>query len=357
MDPIGPKSFIFLSNIFQNVPLSCGILIFLILFAGFFATSETALSFCNRVRFKVKAENGSRVAKVIVYLLNKFDKSIIVILIGTNIIQIGASTYATLFFCSFFDQGVASIVSTIVMTLLVFLFSETIPKSIAKARPDGIASLIAYPLWLFSILLWPLSFLLNLIVLLIKKVFHIEKSQNQMTEDDFQDIVEDVKEDGEIDSEEGDIIQAAVDFSDITVKRVMVPMNQVTCLNIKNSSKKQILDFMTNTEFTRIPVYEEDKNHIIGVLNCKKYLQRSLDSTNFTLRSLLTPAIYVSEDKKLDDMVDEFQSKQTHIAFVRNKDNSILGMLTMEDVLEELVGEIDEKEPIQPIVNQEVHHE
>ena len=194
MDPVGPC---YLSSVFQNVGLSVFILIALILISAFFAASETALSYCNRVRFKVKAENGSRSSKVIIKLLTKFDSSIIVILIGTNIFHICMSTFATLFACSFiYDQGVASLVATIATTLLVFFFSETIPKRIAKARPDGVAIFVCYPIYFFSILFYPLSILFMGIISLIKKMFHIKEDDNKMTEDDFQDIVEDVKEIG-----------------------------------------------------------------------------------------------------------------------------------------------------------------
>ena len=197
MDPLVPLPNINLTNLTKVYSFSA-LIVVLVIFSAFFSASETALTCCNRVRIKVKAENGSKAARLAMKLINMYDRSIITLLIGNNIVNILASSLATIVFLVIFrgNDSLASTISTIVMTLLILFFGEVIPKNMAKEKADKFILFSCYPLMLFHILFFPVMFILNLLLKAIKKIFKVDDSQSTMTEDEFQGIVETV-EDGQ----------------------------------------------------------------------------------------------------------------------------------------------------------------
>lgn len=347
MDPLVPLSSVLLSaNFFPSTKFIVYlvlILIFVVL-SAFFSATETALTCCNRVRMKVKAENGNKTSKLVLKLIDMYDRSLITLLIGNNIVNTAASVIATSAAIILFrNEGVASLVSTIVMTILIFILGETLPKNFAKGNPDRFISVCAYPLIVLHVVFYPVMLIFNFLLWGFKKIFRVSNNDNAITEDEFQGIIETVEEEGVIDEEESDIIQAAVDFGDITVKDVLTPIEHIKAIDIKHISRKQLMKSLIDIDYSRIPVYEENINNIVGIFHVRKFLKAAMKSKNFSIRSAITEPYFVESNTKLDDMTDMFKENKMHMAIVKDEHNKIIGLVTMEDVLEELIGVIPEE--------------
>lgn len=346
MDPLVPLSQINFSNLIltstQNQTLSNIILIIVLIFvAAFFSMAETAFSTCNKIRIKIKAEDGNRHAKLAMKVIDNYDKSLITVLIGHNIVNFVASAIATLVAVAFIEnEGVASVVSTIIMTILVLLFGEIIPKNIAKANADKSCLILAYPIRFLMIVLYPLSMIFYGITLLVMKIFNNKEKEPEMTEDDLQNIVEAIEEEGVIEEEESDLIQSAIEFDSIVVKEIFTPRKKMYAINIRDDRDELIKTLVKgNISFSRIPVYDGSIDNIIGILHVRKFLKEYMLDRDVDIKSLLIEPYFVKPNIKLDDMLDGFSQHKTHIAIVTNNNERVVGMVTMDDVLEELVGE------------------
>lgn len=359
MDPLVPlPSLLNLSvSIDTNLIVRIIVILLCIILAAIFAAAETGISQANRFRVTARADAGNRRAKILQKIINKEDNFIINILILINVTHIVPSMMATFLFATIItNNDLASVLSTIIMTIIIFLFSETLPKYIANKNPDKTAEFLAIPLYLISFIVTPFALIFRLLVKLIKKIFKIDDSENQITEEDFQDTVNDNEELGTLDEDESNIINAAVDFGDYTVKEVLTPLNKMITYDVNKSSRREVISFARNVEFTRIPVYENDVNNIIGVLHIRKYLLSANANRNyFNFRSILTKPLFVNEFTKIDVMFEIFQNNRTHMAIVRNEDNQVIGLVTMEDVVEKLVGDIDEKNPPKLLFSKNSH--
>lgn len=322
------------------------IIILCVILSAIFAAAETSISKCNRFRVTARSEANIKKAKVLYKIINNSDQFIINILICINVCHIVPSMLATFLFASLIPSNdVASVVSTVVMTIIIFLFSETLPKYVASRNVEKTAEELAIPLYIIGIIIYPIAFIFRLLVMLIKKLFKINNDENNITGEDFQDTIEDNEEIGKLDEDESSIIRNAVDFSDYSVKEVMTPFSKMVTYDINYSSRRDVLKFARNAEFTRIPVYENTKDNIVGILHIRKYLRVcNTNKSYFNFKSILTKPLFVSVETKIDDMFEIFQNNRTHIAIVKDT-NTILGMVTMEDVVEKLVGDIDEKNP------------
>lgn len=340
MDPLVPLSYSsYLANTTNHLSLIWAIVV-LLLGSAFFSAVETALTCCNRVRMKVKAEDGKKSAKLTLKILNRYDQSLISILIGNNIVNIVSSSLATLIALGLIsDEGVATMVSTVVMTIIVFMFGEIIPKNIAKANADKLAQILSYPLAVIYVIIYPIMQIFNFILWIFKKIFRIKENVNTLTEDEFKDIVVYGEEEGLIDGEESDIIQAAVDFNDITVKSILTPKEKIVALDYNKLSKNEILKRIDNIQFSRLPVYEQKYDNIVGILNIRKFLKLAINSKKFALKQSISDVIKVLDTTSLNEMIEIFKNKKNHMAIVYNDANELVGLVTMEDVLEELVGE------------------
>ena len=347
MDPLAAK--LLSINFTPRDGLYLGIIFISIIISAFFAACETSLAQAKRFKIIVHADAGSKKAKYALKNLDKIDSTTINMLININLFHIIPSTLATLTLINWMGDNlsdVASLISTISMTLLIFLFSEMLPKYIANKKPTIIAENTAIPLYIFGKILTPLTLFFRFIVWSIKKIFHLKENTDQITEIDFQDTIEDIQEEGKIEEEASDIIQAAVDFGDYTVRDVIMPIKKMVVYDVKNSARRDVLKFLSTVPYSRIPVYEDNVNNIIGILHVKKYLLQVKEKTYFNFKSILTKPLFVDKSTKIDDMLDVFQSSRTHIAIVKDYQKDIvLGMVTMEDVVEKLVGDIDEKNP------------
>ena len=325
------------------------LLIGILIVGAFFSGSETAFSYCNHYRMDVEADDGSKSSKLVLKILDTFDSFIIVVLIGVNVTHITMSVIATIL-ATYLFGAYGSLISTIVITLIVFFFGEMLPKSIAKHNANKWAKIASFPIYALMIILWPLAKFFEGIVFLFKKMFKItdESVEEAFTEDDFQDVVEKVEEEGGISEDESDIIQNAVDFGDIKVKDILTTRNNMVALDINKCSHKYLNQFLLETEYSRIPIYEGSIDNIIGILHVRTYLREYFKNKRISIRKVLKTPYIVSSQETLDDIFEGFKKYKTHIAIIKSSKGKTLGMVTMKDVLEELVGEIDEgKEAIQ----------
>lgn len=327
-----------------NISFYVVIIIILILCSAFFSASETSITCCNKIRIKVKAEKGNKTAKAVLKVCDMYDRYLITLLIGNNIVNLFAASLATTLALSIFNSEVlATTLATAIMTVLIFLFGEILPKNFAKSHSEGFAGFCCYILMGIYYLTYPLMMIFNFILWGFKKVFKLNDAENKITEDEFQGIVDAIEEEGRIDEEESDIIQAAVDFGDITVKDVLTPLNEVTSIDIKKIAKKELISYLQNVNFSRIPVYSNEMDNIVGILYVRKALKNIIKNKNFSIRSAIGEVLYLNQNLKIDEALEVFKEQKKHLAIVKDDNNHVVGLVTMEDVMNQLIGTSDEE--------------
>ena len=320
------------------------IIVILIVFSAFCSSTETAYACLNKFKIRVQADSGNKKAKLILKTYERFDRTLIMSLLGYNISSVVISTISAILFFKIFqnilNETIVSLISTAIMTFIVYIFCDMVPKMIARAMPEKVAGNNVYISNFFYYLLFPLIYIFNLLTRLVNKLFKA-KHDNMMTEQDFANVVEDLEKKDLIEDNESDIIYASLDFTDTSVKEVLTKRNKIFYIDIKDLSKDKLNDAILSTQFTRIPVCYGSIDRVIGILHVKTYIQRYLENPNFPVLSTLQKPYYVSTKIKMDDMLEGFKKHHTHIAIVKNEDK-VVGLITMEDVLEELVGKIAE---------------
>ena len=316
-----------------------------IIIAGFFSAAETAFASLNKYRFQVLKDDGSKTAALVLRIHSMFDTALVTILIIINALSVAMSVLSTRFFLAIlptgFESTLTSLISSVVITLFVYLFSETIPKQIARKIPNRTASFVAYPLFFFIVLLYPLAAVFRFFAWFAKKVFRSSKAP-ELTEEDFNLVLEKNERHGLLDGAETDIIQASFDFADTSVKEVLTPLSRMYVMDLKGLTNQQLANRLCEIKYSRIPVYYGDRDKIVGVLIVKNFLSAFLRNPNVPLKDYIQKPYFVTPSVRMDDLVDGFRAHHTQIALVRNG-KVLLGMVTMEDVLEELVGPIGER--------------
>ena len=331
----------------------CILLVVLLLGSSFFSMTESAFSYCNQIKLRISADEGSKSSKLVLKCLENFDKYIIVNLIGNNIVNtllsILSTTLCVTLLTDFSSLSIEQInaasviISTIVATIVVFFIGEIITKNIGKTFPNFICKIVVYPILALDVLFTPVSLIYRGFLWVVKKIFKTKDDAPILDEEDFQDIVEAVEEQGLIEEQEKAIIQSAVEFDDMKVKQVMCKRENICALNIdKDMNKDELIDYILDNPYTRIPVYKDNIDNILGVLHTQKLLKAIMTKQNYSIEKLLVEPIFVRPNVHLDTLFEEFKKKRTHIAVVQDKELKTLGIVTMEDVLEELVGDIDE---------------
>ena len=322
-------------------PLSYLLIVLFILLSAFFSGSESALSYCDRFIIEVWADDGNKRAKITRRILKIFDDAIITMLILTNVLHVATSTIATILFINILGDEIGSLVSTIVITILVFMFAEVLPKNIAQANSEKWAINSSLFILAFYYLLFPIVFLFKLLIKLIKKIFKIKDADDDIDKEDFMTDVEEKSDEGVIDIEEKEIINAAVKFGDKIVGDVLTKRDDIKALDINKCNDKYLRKYLQNVTYSRIPVYRGSIDNIIGILHVRTYLKNLWFNKKVDFEKSLLPPYEVSPQIALDDIFEGFKEKQTHIAIVK-KNKKTIGMVTMQDVLEELVSNIDE---------------
>ena len=333
----------------MDVPLSWLIIVICLVGSFFFSASETALSCCNRFKIQIKADNGSKTAKLLLKICDRFDRALTVVLIGNNIVAIAASAVSTVLFVTEIlpydqfgiDSGTVSLISSICLTFLFYILGDTFPKTIARAIPDTISYIIVYPVYFLMIIFYPVAILFELMTKAIEKIFKV-KTDDKFTEEDFANAIEKTTSEGLLEQEQTEIIQSALEFVDTNVREVLTPAKDVFALDINTLTHEKLKDILLNTNYSRIPIYDRIPDNIIGILLVKTYFKEITQNPNVSIRKILAKPYFVPNTIMIDDLFNGFKKNHNHLAIVRDKDHKMVGMVTMEDVLEELVSDIGE---------------
>ena len=316
----------------------------LLVCAAFFAVMETSMASASRSRIKASAERGDFRAKKTLYVLDNFDLAISTLLICTNIVHIAAASIVTLAVTRKWGVSAVSI-STIITTVVVFFAGEMLPKSVAKKYSDTLALSCAPVLCFFMKLFAPLSKLLTWIGQAAAKLTPGD-SQISVTEDELYDIIEDMTEEGSLDEDQGDLISSALQFGDVTVESVLTPRVDIVAINI-NSSHAELLSLIKSTNHSRLPVYEGSIDNIIGVLQIRKYIKAYLRlGENLDIKPMLDEVLLVHQSTNIDELLPILSRRKLNIAVVTDNYGGTLGIVTVEDILEELVGEIWDEDDV-----------
>ena len=313
------------------------ILIFLVLMSAYFSATETAFSSLNRTKLKALAEKGNKSAIRALRLSENYDRLLSTILIGNNIVNISATSIATILFIQLCGGDVGATVSTITMTVIVLIFGEITPKSVAKDCAEKFAMFSSPLLQLLIYLFMPLNFLFSLWKKLLSKIFHLE-TDTKMSHEELLMLVEEVQQDGSVDENEGNLLRNAIEFTERKAEDILTHRVDLEAVSI-DSSKEEIAKVFSESKFSRILVFDGDIDHIVGVIHLKDFYTGT-GITDKSIREILTPAVFVLKSEKINDILRELQKQKSHIAVVIDEFGGTYGIVTMEDVLEELVGEI-----------------
>ncbi len=320
------------------------IMLFCIIMSAYFSATETAFSTFNRAKLKPLAERGNKKASKVLKLAENYDKLISTILIGNNIVNIALASLGTLVFVNLIGDAGAT-VSTVVITVLVLIFGEISPKSIAKDCPEKFA-MFAAPLIGFLVKVFtPLNFIFSQWKKLLAKMFRIQ-SDSKMSQEELLTIVEEASQDGGIDSGEGDLLRNAIEFTELRAEDILTHRVDLEGVSVE-ATKEEIAAAFTETKYSRLLVYKENMDSIVGVIH-QKDLYSGTGLTKKPLKDIIAPAIHIHQFEKISDILKTLQREKSHVAVVVDEYGGTLGIVTMEDILEELVGDIwDEHDEVE----------
>ncbi len=314
------------------------IVVFCIIMSGYFSATETAFSTFNKTRMKTIAEKGNKKAKLVLKLADNYGNLISTILIGNNIVNIGASTVGSLLCLKLIaDQEIAATVNTVVLTIIVLIFGEVTPKNIAKEIPEKFsmfsAPLIQVLLWIFT----PFNWFFSGIKWVITKVLKTS-DDNKMSQEELLMFVEEVEQDGSIDEDEGDLLRNVIEFTDLKAEDILTHRVDLVAFAI-DTPKDEIAKIFSESKFSRLLVYENSIDNIVGILHQKDFYTAS-GITSAKIKDIMTPPFFIPPVEEVANILKRFQQNQSHIAVVVDEYGGTVGIVTMEDILEELVGEI-----------------
>ena len=314
------------------------ILVILVFCYSFFSATETSFSSLNKIRIKALANTGDNRAQKTFDLSEDFSKLLTTILIGNTIVNVVSASLATVLFTNIFkNNGVA--ISSVVMTLVIMIIGEIIPKNIAKHMPEKFALAVTPIMRILVFIFSPLTYVFNKLDESFSKLFKDES--DSYSSEEFLTLVEEANDDGEIEDHEADLISNAIEFDDLDVGEILTPRVDLVAIDIDEDTDKKIEKMYRDSGYSRLPVYEGSLDNIIGVLHEKDFYYYLLHkNSKSNLRKILTPAIYTQPQVKISSLLKQFQSSKSHLAIVADEYGGTEGVITMEDILEELVGEI-----------------
>ncbi len=321
----------------NNVTTSLVIIIISIIMSAYFSATETAFSSLNRIRMKNMAEKGNKKACLVMKLSENYDSLLSTILIGNNIVNIASASLAAVLFVKLLGDEVGPSVSTAVTTVVVLIFGEVSPKSIAKESPEKFAMFSAPFLHMLMVLLTPFNFLFRQ----WKKVLSMIIKQGEdggITEEELLSIVEEAKQDGGIDEQENMLIRSALEFTEQEAVDIITPRIDITAVSTE-ATKEEVADVFAKTAFSRLPIFEDTIDHIVGIVYQKDFYNNVYHGSK-EISEIIRPALFVPKNKKIGILLKELQHKKIHIAVVLDEYGGTVGIITLEDILEELVGEI-----------------
>lgn len=332
-------------NIMEGVSISFIVIIFCIVMSAYFSATETAFSSMNRIRLKNMAEKGNRKAELVLELSENYDSLLSTILIGNNIVNIASTSLATVLFVNWLGQDAGPSISTVVMTVTVLVFGEVTPKSIAKEMPERFAMFSAPLLRVLQIVLTPFNVLFGLWKKLLSQIVKNDEDRS-ITEEEILTIVEEAQQEGGIDEQEGSLIRSAIEFQDQEAMDILTPRIDIEAVTV-DATKAEIARVFTESRFSRLPVYEGSIDNIIGILYQKDFYNFVYD-TEQSVESIIRPALFITQTMRIDKLLEQLQKEKSHIAVVLDEFGGTVGIVTLEDILEELVGEIwDEHDEVE----------
>ncbi len=325
------------------------ICVVLLLLSAFFSSTETAFSSVSKIRLKNLADNGNKKAKTALYVAERYSKALTTILVGNNIVNIANSALATVFFVNIFGEAQGTVISTVVITIVVLIFGEVLPKNIAIDNAEKICITFAPVLKFLMVLLTPLSIILMGINKLYKKLARNSNHQEpSVTEDELKYIIESIEEEGVLEQQESELVQSALEFDEKTAEEILTPRVDMVAIDI-DDPVEEITELVLKERYSRIPVYRDNIDKIIGVLHTRDYLEALINNNEKpNIEAMLQPAHFIYKTKKLSALLADFKYNKIHLAVVTDDYGGILGIVTMEDLLEQIVGEIwDEDEEVE----------
>jgi len=322
-----------MSNILQYIAI-----VLLILLSAFFSSTEIAFASANPARIKSKKrEKDSLSVSLASKLITNYDTALSAILIGNNLVNTASSAIATLIVM---EMGVPTWVATVVMTITILIFGEIIPKVLAKQMAESFCLLTAIPIYGLSVILSPISWLINSLMKLCSFLWKSNIADTDaVSEDDFENIIEIVEDEGVLDEEQCDLLQNALDFDEVLAYEIITPRVDMDAIDIRDPYEVNVRK-INECIYSRMPVYEDTPDEIIGILHLNKFYKQFVDNKRVNIREMLLPVTYVHKTMPLPDVLEKMKESKTHMVVVLDEYGGTMGILTMEDVLEQLVGEI-----------------
>lgn len=317
--------------------VSLFIILVCVVLSAYFSATETSFLSLNRIRLKNMAEKGNKKAQMALQMSENYDSMLSTILIGNNIVNILSASLATVLFVQALGEEAGPSVSTIVTTVVVLIFGEISPKSIAKESPEKFAMFSAPILKIFMVLLTPLNILFGWWKKLLSVLFQVSKDTG-ITEEELLTIVEEAEQGGGIDKDESTLIRSAIEFDELEAIDILTPRIDVVAI-AEDAPKEEIADIFAETGYSRLPVYRENMDEIVGILYQKDF-HNHVFHTECSVADYIRPAIFTTKNKKIHELMKELQREKQHFAVIMDEFGSMIGIVTLEDILEELVGEI-----------------
>ena len=314
------------------------LMVLMLVLSAYFSATETAFSSMNKTRLKTFVEKGNRRATIALSLVERYDKLLSTILIGNNIVNIALASMGTIFFVETVALGdIGTTVSTAVITVAVLIFGEITPKSIAKDMPERFAMLSAPVLQLLIWIFTPFTYLFSQWKKLLSKVFR-SRDDGKISQEELLLLVDEVQQEGSIDNNEGNLLRNAIEFTELRAEDILTHRVDLAAVPT-DAEKSEIAEKFAETQFSRLLVYEETIDKIVGVIHQKDFYTAS-GITELPLDAFMAPAVFIHQSEKISQLLKTLQKNKTHIAVVLDEYGGTLGIVTMEDILEELVGEI-----------------
>lgn len=341
---------------------ACWVLIaVMLLVSGLFSASENSYTNCNKYHFQSLANKGNRTAKIITRHVDNFDNTLVAVLVGNNIVQTLMSYLSAMLFyniCNVYglSEGLESILSTVVMAFLVYIVSDTVPKILSKSMPNRMAIFLAYPVLITEILLFPVVLLFKGVLALAHKIFKV-KDQSLLSKEELlqsvsvavneEEIPEDEEEEAEklFEKDETEILDNVLAFDSLKVKDIYIPMEKVHSIDITGLTADMVNEEILSHDFSRIPVYEDSKDNIVGILVVRTYFEEYSQDKHLNIRSILESPAFIEKDLPIDDAFENLNREHVHLGIVTDAGKPI-GVISMEDILEELVDDIAEDNSI-----------
>ena len=323
----------------MNVPLYVAIMAALVIMSAYFSATETAFSSFNKTRLKTLAEKGNKRAKLALKLEERYDRLLSTILIGNNIVNIALASMGTILFVYLCggNQDMGATLSTVVVTVAVLIFGEITPKNLAKEHPEAFVMFSGPIIQFIGWILLPLTLVFAGWKKLVSLIFK-SKADNKMSTDELLMLVEEVEQDGSIDEEEGELLRNVIEFTDLEAKDILTHRVDLEAVSI-DTTKEEIAEAFTNTRFSRLLVFEDSIDNIVGVIHQKDFYVGTGVYPR-SVKEIISPCLFIHKSEKISDLLKKLQNEKSHIAIVLDEYGGTLGIVTMEDILEELVGEI-----------------